>query len=583
MTTPTPDIEGLKAEIRNADVYLFVNGHESEAADLLVRALTQKHPDILLPMLCDGEVSLQRLETMISRQCLRALCEGLQIWTNCYFQNWFPIISSGYMSPETQYKDYFFPNLRLLASLERFGIFSTSKSKLGEKKSIVASIVGDEPGLSSKEISEILYIGQEVKFKVLGESIIRLGHVKDIDPWRELGRRTAQVDIEEPDTGNRFLVPAYAILPESYLSEIAKEKRIVFQENLPSSGHLGEITNVIFTADGRFLLSSSIDGMLRYWDVATGNCLQVFQGHTNSITCMALSNDGLYALSGSPDMTVRFWEIATGKCLQVFTGHQDSIAGLDFSSDGKFAISVESTQLEESPPIIRLWDTATGNCRFSYAGHKLKVISIKFLADNKTFISTSVDQSIRVWDVESGACLKVINVNAGVLFGGYLGKILSLADDTICCYAYNQQGRKNVLETWNVKTGQEKTLLEGVFHRHTRMPVFISGSKFILLDWKALTAEIRNITTGDCEHVLVGHRERVKCAAICPDGRYLVTGAKDRQLILWDVESGARLYMFGYRIPDNYSETVQYIEPQNGKVRGIDWDLHEKTLQHRPR
>ena len=47
-----------------------------------------------------------------------------------------------------------------------------------------------------------------------------------------------------------------------------------------------------------------------------------------------------------------------------------------------------------------------------------------------------------------------------------------------------------------------------------------------------------------CEYIFDGHRLGVAALAITPDGRYLVSGSKDRTLRIWDVQRRKYLYMF---------------------------------------
>ncbi|MFZ6873254.1 WD40 repeat domain-containing protein [Undibacterium sp. Di27W] len=576
------DIEKIKSELWNAEVYLYVTGHESDAAELFVRVLTQIDPDFIFPILCEGAITLGKLDAIISRPGLRALTREIESWVNCYKRNSFPIISSVYISPEDQYSDYFLPHLKLLAAFESAGVFHVEHLNIESHESVVVSIVGDEDVLSSEEIIKLLYVGQEVEFNFLGESSLRRGNILRIGEWHEVRRFIAQVEIEEIHTGLRFLVPTFALLPASYKSEAANEKRDNFQENLMEAGHFGEITNVIFSQDGRFILSSSTDAMLRYWDVETGVCIRVFQGHVGSITSLAFSHDGLYALSGSSDGTARFWNICSGQCLNVFANHTDGVASLDLSPDGRFAISVESTPLYINPPVIRLWDTQTGICKFSYKGHERQVVTLKFLSGARSFISISEDKTMCIWDVDSDACLKRIDVIDSIFGKNLSNTMTTQIENSIYYYVKDERDRQFLVKSWDLETNRETVFFKENFKRNLRMPVCIYDSKVIVRDKNAPTAEIWDVHANECEYILKGHREYLTCAAISPNKNFLLTGGKDRQLILWNCKSGVIVKTYGYKVPENYSEVVQYIEPRNANGFGVDWSLNTKTLGLRP-
>src|SRR5262249_12241326 len=87
------------------------------------------------------------------------------------------------------------------------------------------------------------------------------------------------------------------------------------------AGHRAPVVSVCVSADGKRLLTSSLDRTLRLWDACSGVCLRVFEGHGAEVYGAALSPDGTRVLSSSVDKTVRLWDAATGKEFRKMTGH----------------------------------------------------------------------------------------------------------------------------------------------------------------------------------------------------------------------------------------------------------------------
>ena len=76
-------------------------------------------------------------------------------------------------------------------------------------------------------------------------------------------------------------------------------------------GHAGHVRSIAFAPDGKRLATGSSEGIVRLWEVATGQELLALKGHTDFVSAVAFSPDGQLLVSGSQDGTVRFWRAAT--------------------------------------------------------------------------------------------------------------------------------------------------------------------------------------------------------------------------------------------------------------------------------
>jgi len=93
--------------------------------------------------------------------------------------------------------------------------------------------------------------------------------------------------------------------------------------------------SIIQRDNGRFVQS----GLVSLWQLSTGRRLRNFTGHLGAVTSVCLSSDGRYALSGSTDATVKLWDVVGGQCLRTFAGHADAVTSVTFSADGRYALS----------------------------------------------------------------------------------------------------------------------------------------------------------------------------------------------------------------------------------------------------
>jgi WD40 repeat protein len=103
-------------------------------------------------------------------------------------------------------------------------------------------------------------------------------------------------------------------------------------------GHLEAVTGVSASPDGKYAATSSLDGTVRVWNLATADS-RVIKGHEKEVHCVAYSPDGKRLLSGGRDKTVRLWDAHSGESIHVFLGHHKAVHSVAFSGDGRRALS----------------------------------------------------------------------------------------------------------------------------------------------------------------------------------------------------------------------------------------------------
>ncbi|GAA3192516.1 serine/threonine-protein kinase [Actinocorallia longicatena] len=79
----------------------------------------------------------------------------------------------------------------------------------------------------------------------------------------------------------------------------------------PMRGHGSWIGGVLFTPDGRTLISAGGDRDIRFWDVASGASTSVVKSGIGPIYATAISADGRLLATGSDDGQVVVWDLAT--------------------------------------------------------------------------------------------------------------------------------------------------------------------------------------------------------------------------------------------------------------------------------
>src|SRR5205823_6939141 len=140
------------------------------------------------------------------------------------------------------------------------------------------------------------------------------------------------------------------------------------------------------------------DRTVRLWDLATQTD-RILGRHSGAVVALDCLPDGRHLLAHSDDQTVRMWDLA-GFTSELFTD-PNGIEDEALSSDGQFLA------LSDAHGTIRLTDRTHASTRL-LSGHEASTWSMRFSPDNRLLASASSDQTIRIWEVASGACRSIL-------------------------------------------------------------------------------------------------------------------------------------------------------------------------------
>jgi len=80
--------------------------------------------------------------------------------------------------------------------------------------------------------------------------------------------------------------------------------------------HPGVAFALAWSPSGEQLISGGSDGMLRWWEVQSGHCVQVREAHQGAVQALKVSPDGSRLASCGDDGAIVLWDLHTGEPLQ---------------------------------------------------------------------------------------------------------------------------------------------------------------------------------------------------------------------------------------------------------------------------
>jgi WD40 repeat protein len=392
-----------------------------------------------------------------------------------------------------------------------------------------------------------------------------------------------------------------SLLPKPEPREVPLPKGARLRLGTTRLRHEEHLTTVDFSPDGKTLASASWDGVVRFWDVATGHSVMEIPDRPRlGVAYIAVySPDGTKMAIGRDGGVFQLWDLKAGKEAFRSEVHPGRVQSVAFSHDGRLLATSSS---DDNDPDVRIWDVTSGK--------QTRVLRVEFPVAYKdgrplafsrdgsrlalgTSSRTGGRETIAIWELASDA--KPLIISRAHDYG--LSGLIFLPDGNGLVSSGSRHeavpGRPREgtwlaeIKLWNSKTGQHVRdfaigrvgYADGI--ALSRDGTFLISSHFNrLLIWNVpagtlrqeMPIEVNNYAgaTGgisispdgrtiaarrgdNAVHLWdlstrkpllsdeTSHDTAIMSIAFSPDGRFLATGGQDGVIQRWDVASGKHL------------------------------------------
>ena len=221
-------------------------------------------------------------------------------------------------------------------------------------------------------------------------------------------------------------------------------------EHRPLSGQQNPFGQFAFSPDGKTLLAAEYSGAASFWNVATGTRLHSLQEPNGVVLEATFNQAGNLAATVSNDHTIRVWDAQTGRQRQQFPAPttNNGLVRIYFQPGADVLVSAQSFeglqliplddpsrmqtirdkvmtyQLLFSPNGERIvtaglgpgnatvWSFPQLEPLLVLQGHTDAVMDFRFSPDGRRLATTSIDKTIKLWDMETGQELLTLPLDA---------------------------------------------------------------------------------------------------------------------------------------------------------------------------
>jgi WD40 repeat protein len=253
-------------------------------------------------------------------------------------------------------------------------------------------------------------------------------------------------------------VSAVAFAPSPPWMAAASQRVVMINtkswEQILLGSHGQRVGALLFSANGKILVSGGWDRTIKFWDTETNGEICCLEGHPDGLSALAFSPDGAQLASADWSGTVKVWDVATRTERISVKGHSRGIGSLAWSKSGKLLFSAgwdgivktykigRTVEAMAETPLgipgvhfiefshdgsrvltgagdrqmveLKVFDASSGRELKALRTHRAMLRRGIFTRDGTRIVSAELQEPcLRIWNADSGGCVKELHMASG--------------------------------------------------------------------------------------------------------------------------------------------------------------------------
>lgn len=283
------------------------------------------------------------------------------------------------------------------------------------------------------------------------------------------------------------------------------------------TGHTSAVVGLAFLPDGSRLVSGSLDGSLRSWQVTDGAQVGQFDAPAG-VNDIALTTDGAQVIAAATDRTIRI--AAVPATLPVTLAVESPTTALATSTDGATIFR------GAADGAVEIRDAATHEVRQKLSAGTAAICSLAISGDGHRLVAIGEDELAHLFDTTSAAALGTFAVPAAKA-----GAALDATGERLVSASGNQLivRRTSTLAARDLATAGDAAATVAAISPDGRLlatDTTVDGRTALL---------VRDTSDGHTVATLVGHDAAIHAIGFDAAGARLVSGSSDKTARVWQL------------------------------------------------